>query len=400
MMVKATVAAVVLLAAPLIALFGLVTLVASSASGTASVGQALFDPSDDATSDIPPLLLNLYAAQAPACPGLPWQVIAGIGKVESDHGRYGGSSITPNGTVAPPIIGIPLDGTNGTAAIRDTDDGRFDGDTVWDRAVGPFQFIPSSWAVYGQDGNSDGVRDPHNVYDAVPAAVAHLCPNRTVTDIEAAIFAYNRSTAYVQLVLEWAARYTGQLTSVGAVVAGYAYPTPSEYATVASATRLHNGYPAIDLPLPSGSPVFAMVDGTITSAIGDAGIYEPGGPGRCGNTVIVSGADGAQYTYCHLSATTVASGDTVTAGQVLALSGGQPGTPGAGNTTGPHLHLGIRAYGQSVCPQPVLLAILAGTPIPPTAAPTRGCISPGVSTDWSVWLGQLAPEASGAGGRR
>ncbi len=386
MMVKATGAAVVVLVSPLIVLFGLVTLVAGSASGTASAGHALFDPSEDAVSDIPPLLLNLYAAQAAACPGLPWQVIAGIGKVESNHGRYGGSSIGTDGTVAPPIIGIPLNGTNGTASIRDTDNGRYDGDTIWDRAVGPFQFIPSSWAIYGQDGNGDGVRNPNNVYDAVPAAVAHLCPNGTVTDIEAAIFAYNRSTAYVQLVLEWAARYSGPLSSVGAVIAGYAYPTPSEYATVASATRSHHNYPAIDLPLPVGTPVFAMVDGTISAAIGNAGVYEPGAAGRCGNTVIVSGIDGASYTYCHLSAIAVASGETVITGQAIGISGGQPGTPGAGNTTGPHLHLGIQAYGQTVCPQPVLLAILQGTPIPPTAAPSSGCVSPGTATNWTTWL--------------
>ena len=116
-----------------------------------------------------------------------------------------GSSIRIDGTVAPPIIGVPLNGTNGSAAIPDTDNGSYDRDTVWDRAVGPFQFIPSSWAIYGQDGNGDGDRNPNNVYDAVPAVVAHLCPTGTVTDIEAAIFAYNRSTAYVQLVLEWAA---------------------------------------------------------------------------------------------------------------------------------------------------------------------------------------------------
>ena len=72
----------------------------------------------------------------------------------------------------------------------------------------------------------------------------------------------------------------------------------------------------------------------------------------------------------HLSIVTVSAGDDVVAGQAIGLSGGEPGTPGAGNTTGPHLHLGIRAYGQPVCPQPLLLAILRGTPIPPTAAPT------------------------------
>jgi len=385
---------VVLLVAPLAALFGLVALVAGSASATAGPGQALFSPSEDAVADIPALLLSVYTAQATACPGLPWQVVAAIGKVESDHGRFDGSSVGPDGVVSPPIIGIALNGTNGTAAIRDTDNGVYDRDSIWDRAVGPFQFIPSSWAIYRQDGNRDGVRDPHNIHDAIPAVVAHLCPYGSVTDLEAAIFSYNRSSEYVALVLEWATRYTGPISSLGAVVAGYAYPTPLEYATVASATRAHNGYPAIDLRLPVGTSVFAMVDGTITSAISNAGVYEPGGPGRCGNTVIVSGVDAVRYTYCHLSTVTVAVGDNVTAGQAIARSGGQPGTPGAGNTTGPHLHLGIAAYGQSVCPQPVLLAILRGTPIPPTAAPTSGCVRPGTATNWSAWLDQATASAT------
>jgi len=386
MLVKVTVAGLSVLAAPLLALFALAALAAGAVNASASSGQARFDPSDDALADIPPLMLSLYVARASACPGLPWQVLAGIAKVESDHGRYGGASIDVEGNVRPPIIGIPLNGTNATARIVDTDNGRYDRDTIWDRAVGPFQFIPTSWAIFGQDGNRDGIRDPNNVYDAVPAAVAHLCPYGQVDDIEAAIFAYNRSRSYVALVLEWAARYTGPISSIGSVVAGYAYPTPLEYATVASAARVHNGYPAIDLPLPVGTSVFAMVDGTISRAIGNAGLYEPGGPGRCGNTVIVSGVDGVRYTYCHLSTVAVAVGDSITAGQAIALSGGQPGTPGAGNTTGPHLHLGLQAYGQSVCPQPVLLAILRGTPIPATAAPPSGCVSPGASTDWAAWL--------------
>ncbi len=385
-MVKVAAAGVVLLAGPLAALFGLVAMVAGSASAAAGPGQALFSPSEDAVADIPALLLNVYAAQSTACPGLPWQVVAAIGKVESNHGRFGGSSIDPDGVVSPPIIGIALNGTNGTAAIRDTDNGVHDYDPVWDRAVGPFQFIPSSWAIYGQDGNRDGLRDPHNVHDAIPAVVAHLCPYGSVTDLEAAIFSYNHSGEYVQLVLEWASRYTGPLSSFGAVVAGYAYPGPPAHATIAAATRRHHDYPAVDLAMPEGTPAFAMVDGLVSAANGSSGIYVPGGAGRCGNTIVITGIDGAVYTYCHLSAVAVRADDQVQAGQAIGLSGGRPGAPGAGNTTGPHLHLSIRAYGQSVCPQPVLLGILRGTPVPPTAAPSTGCYTPEASIDWGAWL--------------
>ena len=144
--------------------------------------------------------------------------------------------------------------------------------------------------------------------------------------------------------------------------------------------------------MPVGTPLFAMVDGTITTAIGNAGIY-PASGGRCGNTVIIAGTDGATYTYCHLSTVAVTAGD-----DRHRRTGHRPQRrptrhPGAGNTTGPHLHLGIRAYGRAVCPQPLLLAILRGTPIPPTAAPTSGCYHPGPSTDWPTWLDHaLAPE--------
>lgn len=395
-MIKLITAGTALLATPLAALFGVVVVVAGAGSGSAAAaGQAAFNPSNEAIADIPAPLITLYIEAATTCPGLPWQVLAGIGKVESNHGRFGGATIRANGQVEPPIIGIPLNGTNGTARIPDTDSGAYDNDTVWDRAVGPMQFIPSSWRIFGTDANSDGISDPHNIFDAVHAAVRHLCPAGTLTDIEAALFSYNRSAAYVDTVLEWATRYAGPLAAIGQVTEGYAYPLPTIYATEAIATRAHHNYPAFDAATPVGTPVFAMVGGTITTAIADAGLYQPGGPGRCGNTVILNGADGATYTYCHLLAVTVTPGQTIAAGQGLGLTGGQPGTTGAGNTTGPHLHLGIRAYGNAVCPQPLLLAILRGTPIPPPAAPTAGCYYPGPSTDWPAWLDQVnSTEAS------
>lgn len=397
-MIKLATAGTALLAAPLAALFGVVVVVAGAGSGSAAAaGQAAFNPSEEAIADIPAALITLYFEAAAACPGLPWQVLAAIGKVESNHGRYGGASVRADGQVAPPIIGIPLDGTNGTARIPDTDNGAYDGDTTWDRAVGPMQFIPSSWTIFGVDGNGDGTRDPHNIHDAVHAAVRHLCSAGTVTDIEAALFGYNHSTAYVADVLDWAARYAGPLAAIGEVTEGYAYPLPAAYATEAIATRRHHDYAAFDAATPVGTPVFAMVGGIVTTAIADAGIYQPDGPGRCGNTIILSGADGATYTYCHLLAVTVTPGQVVVAGQGLGLTGGQPGTPGAGNTTGPHLHLGIRAYGNAVCPQPLLFAILHGTPIPPPAAPTIGCYYPGPSTDWPAWLDQVITNATSEG---
>ena len=102
-------------------------------------------------TDIPERALQAYATAAsrmslerPGC-GIGWNTLAGIGFVESEHGAHGGSRIAGNGQASPPIIGIPLDGRS-TDLIPDTDHGVLDSDPVWDRAVGPMQFIPSTWA--------------------------------------------------------------------------------------------------------------------------------------------------------------------------------------------------------------------------------------------------------------
>ena len=141
---------------------------------------------------------------------------------------------------------------------------------------------------------------------------------------------------------------------------------------------------------PIGTPAFAVVAGTITTATA-AGIY-PSDPNRCGTTVVLAGIDGATYTYCHLSQLAVRPGQTVTEGTIIGFTGGAPGSAGAGNTTGPHLHLGIAVGGVSVCPQPLLLAIYHHLPISPGLLPPNSCISDGPRTDWVSWLRVIAQE--------
>ncbi len=168
-------------------------------------------------SGIPEVALAAYmqaadaqAAEDPAC-GIRWTLLAAIGRVESNHGRFGGAELRDDGYGTRPIRGIPLDGRDNVALIRDTDDGELDGDTTYDRAVGPMQFIPSTWAGSGADGNGDGRNDPNNIFDAARGAARYLCAGGADLTSEpgraGAVRRYNNAAEYVDLVLRLAADY-------------------------------------------------------------------------------------------------------------------------------------------------------------------------------------------------
>ncbi|MDN5748694.1 MAG: lytic murein transglycosylase [Pseudonocardia sp.] len=145
-------------------------------------------------------------AATPDC-GLSWATLAGIARVESHHGELGRAELDADGVPRPRIVGVPLDGSDGVREILDTDDGRLDDDPVYDRAVGPLQFLPATWERYGADGNGDGVRDPHQIDDAAAGAAAYVCADdRDTADGPGwwdAVLTYNHSGDYARLV--WAA---------------------------------------------------------------------------------------------------------------------------------------------------------------------------------------------------
>ncbi|MFJ8464812.1 lytic transglycosylase domain-containing protein [Streptomyces swartbergensis] len=147
------------------------------------------------------------AREAPGC-RLRWQLLAAIGQVESGQAR--GGRVTSDGTTVAPILGPRLDGV-AFALIRDTDGGAHDGDTAYDRAVGPMQFIPSTWARWGADGNGDGRTDPNNVFDAALAAGRYLCAGgrdlSVPAQLDRAILGYNHSAAYLRTVRAWYAYF-------------------------------------------------------------------------------------------------------------------------------------------------------------------------------------------------
>jgi hypothetical protein len=202
------------------------------------------------TNGIPSAALSAYQRAATvmssadkAC-DIPWQLIAAIGRVESDHGRYGGNTLGVDGVSRPGIFGIALNGKHKTHAISDTDAGQFDNDTVWDRAVGPMQFIPSTWSVVGVDADGDAKRNPQDIDDAALASAVYLCsgPNTapgTNLSTEAgqrkAVLRYNHSTEYVDLVLSIMNAYLeGDYTSVPNYVTSAVTFTPDYTSTRSS----------------------------------------------------------------------------------------------------------------------------------------------------------------------
>jgi Transglycosylase SLT domain len=183
--------------------------------------------------------------QADASCRLGWELVAAVGKVESNHGRFGGALMTADGVVHPAILGPQLTGAGATSRIDDTDAGSLDGDRKFDRAVGPMQFIPSTWTVVGVDADADGRRDPQDIDDASLAAAVYLCSGTddlsTTEGQRAAVFRYNHSETYVDNVL--------------AIMAGYLHADPGLFRVFGGSGVLDpDDYPGGGLIIPTMTP--------------------------------------------------------------------------------------------------------------------------------------------------
>jgi murein DD-endopeptidase MepM/ murein hydrolase activator NlpD len=338
---------------------------------------------------------------------VPWQVLGAINKIESNFGQNMGPSSAG--------------------------------------AVGWMQFIPSTWARWGMDGDRDGLSDPWNPEDAVYAAARYLAAAGAHEDLERAIFAYNHAQWYVDDVMELAklfgdgpltagspglvfqmadleqqlsearrriaranraivraedfasrlagqrlraerragnpllsdaeferamqrlaeveakeerstARverlrlqlddavaalealrnqeagggFTGALAGAAAdEIDGYVFPVGGGPSLV-SVAHTHHDYPAADIAAPEGSPLYALADSTVIETY-------PDGNGRCGIGLKLLTEAGAVFVYCHLSylEPDVVPGVALAAGVEVGLVGS------TGNSTGPHLHLGL-----------------------------------------------------------
>jgi hypothetical protein len=177
---------------------------------------------------IPGVVLDAYrhaeqvlGAQQPNC-HLPWWLLAGIGKIESGQAENG--MVDAKGNTLRPILGPELNGAHGYAALPAILGGRWTGDTVWQRAVGPMQFLPSTWLEWGGGG------DPNNVYDADIAAGKYLCAGGRDLSVPAqqaaAVFSYNHSDSYVQIVLIWANAYRNGVTPLPEIAVPPQGPVP------------------------------------------------------------------------------------------------------------------------------------------------------------------------------
>lgn len=276
---------------------------------------------------IPDRVLRAYRTADGWCSGLRWELLAGIGSIESGHGTSGGASVdSETGEVVRHIFGIPLDGSPG---IERLPIGKWIGwfglGGPWQQAVGPMQFLPGTFDAWAVDQDGDGFANPHDIDDAVATAANYLCGGRTgsITDERAALRRYNDDDSYVTRVLDYA-DLIGSGTEI-AILCPISGPSTFTNTWLAprSGERQHQG---VDIFADEGIPVVAPVAGDVEFAEDTLG----------GLAFHLWGDDGNYFYGAHLSRYAGTSRG-VSVGEVI----GYVGHTGNADETAPHLHFEI-----------------------------------------------------------
>jgi hypothetical protein len=213
---------------------------------------------------------RMMATAYPGC-GVSWNLLAGIGRIESMHAN--GGATDKRGTAVRPIYGPVLDGTlPGNEIIVQS---RTADRVTYARAMGPMQFLPGTWSRYASDGDGDGKADAQNLFDSALAAARYLCsggPNlRDPGQAMASILRYNNSVAYARNVLGWAAAYATGVVPVDLPPITGPIP-PLGDAHLDNYEGLGPGLPLNALGLPATDPLALMPQmgrGDVASQIPD-----------------------------------------------------------------------------------------------------------------------------------
>lgn len=295
---------------------------------------------------------DAYRRFGDTCEGLRWELLAGIGWVESAHGTIGGAGVDDSsGAVRPPIFGPELDGSVGPALPSGRWRGQWGLTRPWQQALGPMQLLPSTFDDWATDGDGDAVLDPHDIDDAVASAATYLCSGSSITNERTALLRYNRSTRYVDEVLRYANSLAAgdlMLTDGWLCPVGGSVSFTDTWLAPRSGGRLHQG---VDMFAARSTPVIAPV----------AGRVEHYHDGLGGLSFRLWGEDGNYYYGTHM-ARYGRSGD-VSAGAIV----GYVGDTGNARGTGAHLHFEIhpaRLHGDppsAVNPTPTVATACAST---------------------------------------
>ncbi|HEX3293117.1 MAG TPA: lytic murein transglycosylase [Solirubrobacterales bacterium] len=228
--------------------------------------------------EIPPFLLPIYQSCGTEY-GIPWQVLAGINKIETAFGTN---------------LNVSSAGAEG-----------------W------MQFIPSTWQAYGVDANSDGRKDPYNPVDAICAAARYLRAAGGDKDLRQAIFAYNHADWYVDEVLLYANQYgklpdalVGSLTGLTegahfpvAADARYADDINDAAALARSTTQRRASGNAADVIASNAQRrsinIYSSLNAPVV-AVNDGVIKKMGDSRQLGKFIVLQDAYGNRYTYAHL----------------------------------------------------------------------------------------------------